>query len=330
MISGDLEAAAQTLEQTLEDNPKAAYQLALILLILEPDAALPHLEEAESANPEMSPQINRLKAAIRQGGVIDDRAYQLTLAGQALSSLEEWTLAEIAFEMAVTENPDYAEAWAYLGEARYQNESPGELEALESAFALNPDSFAANLFLSLHYRRNEKPHLAILYLKSALAQEPNNLDLHADLAQTMIDAGQVRQGFEHLQALTEQDPTSAKVWLKLAQLSVENNLQVADDGLTAARQAVVLDPENPVAVITLGRAYLLIDQPVLAERFLSQAVDLDPLRADPHYYLGILFLNTRDYPSAESELSTALSLAESAGQELFAEQIKALLNEYFP
>jgi hypothetical protein len=41
VITGDLEAAAQTWEQTLEDNPKAAYQLALILLILEPDAALP-------------------------------------------------------------------------------------------------------------------------------------------------------------------------------------------------------------------------------------------------------------------------------------------------
>ena len=333
MLAGDLEAAAQIWEQSLENDPEnstSLYQLALIEMILDPEAALPHLEAAEAADPDLRTQTGRLKAAVRQATAIKDRAYQLTIAGQALSSLEEWPLAEIALERAVAENPDYAEAWAYLGEARQQAGSPGGLDALQTAYAINPESFAANLLLSIYYRRTDKAPIAIPYLETALSQQPNNLDLNAELAQTLIDAGRVPQAFEHLETLTEQYPENATIWLKLAQLSVDNNLQVAEDGLPAARQAVVLDPENPQAVLTLGRAYLLLDQPVLARRFLTQAADLDPQLAEPHYFLGILFLNTREYPSAESELHAALSRAESSGQELFVEQIKTLLSQYFP
>ena len=333
MISGNLEAAAQTWEQVLEaepNNPSADFQLALILLILDPETALPHLQTAEDGNANLSQQVTRLRAAIRQATVIDDRAYQLTIAGQALSSLEEWYLAEKALDMAVTENPDYAEAWAYLGEARQQTGSPGGLEALQTAFAIDPESFAVNLLLSIYYRRSQQPHVAISYLQTALSKEPTNLDLNADLAQTLIDAGRVQQGFDLLLDLTGEDTEDTQVWLKLAQLSVENNLQVAEDGLPAARRAVVLAPEDPLAAELLGRAYLLLDQPTLAERFLSQASELAPQRAEPHYYLGILFINTTDYPSAEAELRSALFLAEESSQDLLVDQIKKLLSEYFP
>ena len=154
--TGDLSSAADLWEQVLDDKPESAqahYQLALIELIRAPKAAEPHLEAAERFDPALEPQIDRLKAAVRQATAFQNRAYQLTIAGQALASLEEWALAETALEQAVTEDPEYAEAWAYLGEARQQNESPGGYEALLTAYALNPQSFSASLFLSVYYRR---------------------------------------------------------------------------------------------------------------------------------------------------------------------------------
>lgn len=331
--TGDLSSAADLWEQVLDDKPESAqaqYQLALIELIRAPKAAEPHLEAAERFDPALEPQIDRLKAAVRQATAFQNRAYQLTIAGQALASLEEWALAETALEQAVTEDPEYAEAWAYLGEARQQNESPGGYEALLTAYALNPQSFSASLFLSVYYRRQGQPAVAITYLENALVQDPQNLDLHADLAQTMIDAGRVRRAFEHLQALAEENPQRVEIWLKLAQLSGDNNLQVLEDGLPAAREAVVLDPDNPQAVLLLGRVYLLLGEPVLAERFLLEAAELDPELPEPHYYLGILYLNTDQDQKAFGQLKEALLLAQSAGRRSFAQQVETLIGQYFP
>ena len=331
--TGDLSSAAELWEQVLEDKPESAqayYQLALIELIRAPEAAEPHLDAAERLDPALESQIGRLKAAIRQATAFQNRAYQLTFAGQAFASLDEWSLAETALKMAVTEDPEYAEAWAYLGEARQQNESPGGYEALLTAYSLNPQSFSASLFLSIYYRRNDQPAVAITYLENALAQDPQNLDLHADLAQTMIDAGRVRRAFEHLQDLAEENPQRVEIWLKLAQLSADNNLQVLEDGLPAAREAVVLDPDNPQAVLLLGRVYLLLGEPVMAERFLLEAAELDPALPEPHYYLGILYLNTDQDPKAFEQLQEALSLAQSASRRSFAQQVESMIGQYFP
>ena len=331
--TGDLSSAAELWEQVLEDKPESAqahYHLALIELIRAPEAAEPHLDAAERLDPALEPQIGRLKAAIRQASAFQNRAYQLTIAGQAFASLDEWSLAETALKMAVTEDPEYAEAWAYLGEARQQNESPGGYEALLTAYSLNPQSFSASLFLSIYYRRNEQPAVAITYLENALAQDPQNLDLHADLAQTMIDAGRVRRAFGHLQDLADQNPQRVEIWLKLAQLSTDNNLQVREDGLPAAREAVVLDPDNPQAVLLLGRVYLLLGEPVMAERFLLEAIELDPALPEPHYYLGILYLNTDQDHKAFEQLQEALSLAQSAGRRSFAQQVESMIGQYFP
>jgi len=330
---GDLSSAAELWEQALADNPEDAqanYHLALIELIRSPESAEPHLDEVVRLDPALGPQVSRLEAAVRQATAFQNRAYQLTISGQALASLEEWALAEIALERAVNEDTEYAEAWAYLGEARQQNETSGGLEALLTARALNPDSFSANLFLSIYYRRNEQPAVAITYLENAITQDPQNLDLHADLAQTLVDAGRVRQAFEHLQALIDQNPQRAEIWLKLAQLSIDNNLQVLADGLPAAREAVVLDPEDPQAVLLLGRAYLLLGEPVMAERFLLKAAGLGPELAEPHYYLGILYLNTDQDQKAADQLEEARALAQSAGRQLLVDQVESLIGQYFP
>jgi tetratricopeptide (TPR) repeat protein len=116
----------------------------------------------------------------------------------------------------------------------------------------------------------------------------------------------------------------------LARLSIENNLQIIQDGLPAARQAAVFSPEDPQPIVLIGRAYLLMDQPLLAERFLIEAIELDPDLPDPHYYLGILYLNTSQSSSAEFHLQITRALAQSSGDPIFSPLAEKLLKQYFP
>jgi Tfp pilus assembly protein PilF len=329
--AGDVNAAAQVWQSALEEepnNPEAHYRLALILLLDDLESARDHLDSAESA-PEYADQISRLRAALRQSSAVDDDAYTLTIIGQALSSIEEWHLAQIALERAVEINPEYAEAWAYLGEALQQNGEDGALEALQISRTLKPDGFAVNLFLSLYYRRTGKALTAVQYLETAIESDPNNKDLQAELAQTLVEAGGVPRAFQILEELAAESPEEAESWLRVARLSIHNNLQITQTGLPAARQALLLAPDIPEAALLLGRGYLLQGDKVLAERFLDQALATEPDYSEAHYYLGILYLNAGKGRQAENHLLSAMELATESGNQLLADQALTVLEEYF-
>ena len=151
---GEYQQAAQLWQQALEEDPgngSAHYQLGLIQSLINPEEAEDHLQQAIALDPGLEPSARKVLNALRQAKVVDDRAYQLTITGQAFASLEEWDLAQAALETAVELDPEYAEAWAYLGEIRQQTGSGNSLDALEEAISLDPDSYAANLFFSIYW-----------------------------------------------------------------------------------------------------------------------------------------------------------------------------------
>ena len=330
---GDYQQAVQRWQQAVEANPGSAhahYQLGLIQSLINPEEATDHLQQAITLDPELEPLARKVLDALRQAEVIDDRAYQLTITGQALASLEEWDLAQEALETAVDLDPEYAEAWAYLGEIRQQTGDGDSLDALEQAISLDPDSYAANLFFSIYWKRNQQPKRALPYLQKAQMLDPNNLALKEDLAQTLIEAGLVETGFEIPEELTAQDPERLEAWMMLARLSIENTIQVEETGLPAARQAVLLAPDNPEATLLLGRAYLLNENPILAERFFLKCIALDSQMAAPHLYLAVIYLNQPNRQPAKPHLEAALSLAEESGDQAVAEQASQFLQRYFP
>ncbi len=312
------------------DDAAAHYQLGLLFFLLDPRQAAEPLQQAEQLDSELAPQVSRLEAALRQIGAVDDPAYQSTIIGQALASLEEWQLAQIALEQAVQADPKYGEAWAYLGEVRQQTGSGDPLEALNEALRLNPNSYAGNLFASMYWKRNEQPERALSYLYTAIEQDVSNLSLQEDLAQTLVLAGKVEEGFQTIQDLLDQDPENPVIWRMLARLSIENGVQVSQVGLPAARQAVVLEPDSAEAALLLGRAYMLTNNTLLAERFFAQAAEQQPALAAPHFYLGMLYLNQEMLQPAQGQFRQALALAEASGEAAIAAQARQILGQYFP
>ena len=227
------------------DNPEANYRLGLILAITAPDAAGQYFEAAITNNPALAAQIDRIIDALRIGKLSENPAYRLTLLGQALGALQEWELATSALERATQQDPNYAEAWAYLGEAQQQTGEDG-FQALNTALTLDADSYAANLLMALYWRRNDSPAEALELLLTAAEQDPNNLSLQEDIANTYAESGQVETGLTILQTAAEASPEQSLVWQMLARLSLNYDIQLEEVGLLAARQAVLLDGEDPI------------------------------------------------------------------------------------
>jgi tetratricopeptide (TPR) repeat protein len=327
--SSQLEEAAQIWKDTLAeatDNPQAHYQLGLIYAIIAPDEAGGHLDQAVGLDESLRDAATKLKNTLRRAAFAEDPAYRLVQVGQTLANLNEWDLAKEAFQRASEENPDYPEAWAYLGEAQYHTGEDG-LEALEKAIALNPNSLAANAFLGLYWHRESSPELALVYLQTAAQLDPDNPAIQEDIASVLADLGNFTAAMAHLVRVTELLPMESRSWQTLARFSLNYEAQVEEIGLPAARQAVLFGEDDPAAYTLLGRAHMLLGNEYYPVRFFSQALEIDNTYPDAHFYLGTYYLEHGETKDARFHLESAQDLG---GDGPIGELAQQVLERYFP
>jgi tetratricopeptide (TPR) repeat protein len=308
------------------------YRAGLLLSAIDPEAALPYLEQAASMDTNLASPADDLHMSIRTARLFDEPAYTYAGAGQALARLGEWELAAEAFQRAVHLRPDYAEGWAYLGEARQHihgalNGDPRTLQDLQNAYTLDPQSLSANLFMASYYRRLQDYETAIQYLYSAAEIDPENPLVWAEIGGTLSDAGDLPTALATYQKLVEMKPDDPYYWRLLAQFCLSNQVQVREVGLPAARQAVLLAPEDAVSMDLLGNAFLQLGDYLNAERMLRQALAASPSYAPAFLHLGMNELLQGNYLSGRAELEKAIVLAPNSPSAQAAERI---LNQYLP
>lgn len=308
-------ATAQALTSQIENNKADAetyFELGLLYSILDVENATFYLDQAAAFDFSFAASSNQLKSTLRLVEFSEDVAYRFILTGQGLAAIQEWRLAQAAFYLSAEANPDYAEAWAFLGEAQQKNGEDGLL-ALETAFALDPESFSVNIFYGTYWRRQNRPELAIPYLQKALELDPQNILVHEDLGNALGEAGNIEEALGHFQFIIDEYPFEASSWIALAKFSLDNEIRVETVGISAARQAVVLDQENPVGFTLLGRAYALKGDNYNAEKFYEQAIELNSSYAPAHFYLGLFYINDDDPDKAYPHLEKVLELTNDIG-----------------
>lgn len=327
--TGDFPAAIETLRaivQLAPNDAQAHYQLGLLLAAHEPESALTYLAQAVELDETLSQAVILLQRSLRPTPETDDSAYALLNAGQALASLGEWELAAEAFARAVAANPAYAEAWAFLGEARNQLGQDG-LPELDTALALDPESLAANMLYALEQRRRGNYSLALVYFHAAAALQPENPAIQVEIGATLNLLGDFHAALGYFQHAAELAPREPVYWHLLAQFAYQNNTLIAEVGLAAARQALLLNDDDPVALDLMGFGYYLLGDFPTAQRFLFRARELAPDDPRPWFHLGLVFLALGENQQAHAHLSRAISLDPASPT---AEQALRVLTRYFP
>ena len=327
---GDLDNAIQHLIELVELNPTDSasnYQLGLMLAATQPESALAYLSLAAELDPELSSNTKALTGNIRFARNIDDPSYPLLSAGQSLASIEEWELAEIALSKATQLNPEYADAWAYLGEALQHTDQNG-LEELEKALSIDPNSVAANTLMGLYWQRQERYDLALIYLHAAAKLDDLNPALQAEIGNTLGLLGNISAAESHYRRAAALAPNDSTYWRILANYHIKYETKIREEGLAAARQAVIQDPEDPASLDAMAQIYLLLDSPFIARRFLERAIAADDNFAPAHLHLGLIHILEGDTLQAFQQFSIAKTLSPLGSQT--AEQATRLLETYFP
>lgn len=322
---GDYPAAIQALESLASLQPgqaAALYELGLLLAAARPEAALPYLEQAAGLDPARAEAARAVQNAIRAAAVQDEPAYTLLESGRALASLAEWRLAGEAFRQALRLRPEYAEAWAYLGHARSQLGQDSRAD-FERALQLDPSSVSANLFFAAYWRARARPEIGLVYLYAAARLEPDNPAMQIDIGAALAEMGSLAAAESHLRQATEIAPRDPPAWQALAQFSLRYNVRLRDLGLPAARQAVLLAPQDAAGLDLLAQVYLGLNDPLSARRLLQRAARANPGFAPARLHLGLAALLLGDPAAARRELLLARQLAPGSAAARQAERLLA-------
>jgi tetratricopeptide (TPR) repeat protein len=333
---GDYPSAIQSLQallQTQSGDANLTFQLALLLATQQPKAALPYLAQTADSDTSLKTEANSLSQAINQALVENDRAYTLLAAGRALATNNHWDLAIQAFHQACLQRPDYAEAWAYLGEA-LQHRPPDAgvpqdagLAELQKAMALDPHSLVANTFLGVYWQRHQENGQALKAFQTAASLDPKNPVFQVEIGNTLAQMGNLAEAQSAYQIAITLAPNDPDYLRQMAAFSLKYEYQLHQLALPAARQAVILSPDDAATLDLMGQVLFKLNDLTDSGRFFERALQANSQYAPAHMHLGLLLLYQSDPQRAYQELTLARSL-DPNGQT--AEQSERLLQTYFP
>lgn len=296
-----------------QSSYELTYRQAVELAASQPLDALPLLNELSFAESPFAAQALTIRQGIQGGRLNGDRAYLLTSTGQALGAVGEWAAARQAFLAAVEANPEFAEAWAYLGEALQQNGQDG-LPALEQAERLDPNSLSVRLFLALYWQRQGDFERAEQNLRVAALQHPQNPLVQMQLAENAVLKGDTSAALPFLERAMQLAPDNPAIWRAVAVYSVESALYVEEAALPALERLHRRQPDQADLLTLHARALALLRRDGEAEGYFMQAIEADAAYTPAHLYYGIFLLAGQRVEEARQHLNQVLALQPSGPQ----------------
>ena len=115
---GEFSRAAEALQRYVASHPEDAaahYRLGLLLTLTDLDHAADELLSAARLDPQFGPAVETLHAALSQSTAEGSTPKGFITVGRGLGLVNEWELAQVAFQSAVEADSAHAEAWAWLG-----------------------------------------------------------------------------------------------------------------------------------------------------------------------------------------------------------------------
>lgn len=321
---GENARAAEYLQKYVSAYPEDAsghYRLGLLLILSDQERASAELTSASQLDPQFDPAGQTLLTALKLAASNDSASTRSVTLGRGLGLVNEWQLARAAFEAAVAADAKNAEAWAWLGEAKQQNDEKGSAE-LEQALVLDPNSPAVRGLRGLYFQRVGNFRQALTEFQAAAALEPNNPTWLVSVGESYARLGDLIRALQSYQAATSLAPKDPAYWRLLAIFCAQNNINISDVGVPAAQKVIILGQVDTTSLDLVGWLYTLAARYSEGERMLNRALELDSKNASAHLHLGMLYLQTDQIDPAHEHFIRARDLgSEEAGK---------VLQQYFP
>jgi Flp pilus assembly protein TadD len=181
----------------------------------------------------------------------------------------------------------------------------GAAESFEGASRLDPKDTESLIELGRIYVKDNRPADAEGKFRAALEVEPKSVEALQGLALS-LDAQkkpEVAKAYREYLAVRPQDATAHERLIHILVEQQQYDAAQAEIDKNSPGQTPSIDALRLKAEIAIGQKKY--DEAITA---LKQAVAMAPNDAQFHGWLGRVYLQVRDFPNAEKELKTALSL----------------------
>ena len=295
-----------------------SYQLGLSQIIFDPENAGDTLLQTVTNNSEYMPKVRAFREGLEEIIKQENLTYRLVLSGQLLSQQSEWEYAIAAFEYVTNIDPEYAEGWALLGNAlKYINEDG--LSNLKKAQEIDPNSKIAKEMLAVYWRDHNDNFQSMQLLNELAKEDPGEAFWQYEIGNSLIYEGDLYGALDAFQKATMLSPDDSFYWKNLAQFTIDYKILMETIGLSAARQALILTPDDAMSYDLLGVIYLGLENYSMAERFLIQANEKQPLSSLVHLHLGQLYLKTGKINDSYIHLTRSIDLAQNEEIKMMAQ-----------
>jgi tetratricopeptide (TPR) repeat protein len=253
-------------------------------------------------------------------------AYRLTLFGRSYLNLGEYELAQRVLEKAVHLQPDYSEAWAFLGEAKLHMGDGSGKDDLEKAIAQNPQSVMSRVLFSLYLSRMGELDLAIDEMRKVIEIEPRQSIWYLEMGRLTAQKGNLFDAYTFYERASQLDPDNPLVWKALAKFCVTYHFDLSGRGLYSARMALKLAPKDAESYKVMGDVLYNLGDLATAERFWAVSLKLNPSYAEAYLALGQLYLQENRLQESRQMLKNAETFASQDETRSLAVK---LLERYF-
>lgn len=181
----------------------------------------------------------------------DTRGHGFHMLGVLELREENLPAAGAAFDRALQSTPDSPELWVDIGRLRYRGgEQLQAVEASERAVALGPRNAEALRFRGQLLRDAHGMDAALPWFESALEAEPENIDLLADYAATLGEAGRAQDMLAAVRRMAAIAPRDPRVFFFQATLAARAGRFDLARGLVSRRAD--LERGSPAMALLAG------------------------------------------------------------------------------
>ncbi|NOT56508.1 MAG: tetratricopeptide repeat protein, partial [Deltaproteobacteria bacterium] len=231
------------------------------------------------------------------------------------------------FEKAIELDPQYAEAYAWLGltyHAEWIMHWSADPQTLERALALAQQALAlddtlpiAHSLLSYVYVRKQQYDQAIAEGERAIALNPNNADRYAGQSNVLLYAGRPEEALRAVEQAMRLNPRCPPWYLYHVGLAYRMTGRYAE-AIATMKELISRDPNLIYAHLHLASSYLwqwIAQQSPAAQTLepamaaVQRAVALSDSYHTNHMVLGYISLYQRQYEQALAEMERAVDLA---------------------
>ncbi len=296
-------AAARAMLDANPDDAAASFYLGALLALDDPLRARAYLDKRRGE------ETASLATALNDPLSLGNRSYRAVSIGREFLEHKRLPLAWRAFVAATTDNPNYVDAFAYLG-ITYDRLGDTTLAAayLDRALELDPESVIGLYLRGVFLSRRAAWAEARADLERAAQLNPENAPVAFALGRALAEQGEYPAAQGQFARAITLEPQNPDWRLALAELHIGRLIQVADMGVPAARHAVDLAPQNAQARDWLGWGLHLVGDDVQAESELRAAIALQPTLARARLHLGNLLIDVGRVEEGRTELWRAADL----------------------